>query len=70
MLAALREMVVAHPKVHAESARARFARMGPQALEIELFAYVLTARWDEFVEIREQIFLRALEVVGGGAALK
>src|SRR5436309_2476966 len=70
VLAALREMVVSHPKVHAESARARFARMGPQALEIELFAYVLTARWDEFVEIREQIFLRALEVVGAGAALK
>src|SRR5213594_2992396 len=70
VLAALREMIVSHPKVHAESARARFVRMGPQALEIELLGYVLTTRWDEFVEIREQIFLRALEVVGGGAALK
>src|SRR5437016_650438 len=70
VLAALREMVVSHPKVHADSARARFVRMGPQALELELIAYVLTARWDEFVEIREQIFLRALEVVGAGAALK
>src|SRR5213592_543410 len=70
VLAALREMVVSHPKLHADSARARFVRMGPQALELELFAYVLTARWDEFVEIREQIFLRALEVVGAGAVLK
>src|SRR5438445_787023 len=70
VLAALREMVVSHPKVHADSARARFVRMGPQAPEIELFAYVLTARSDEFVEIREQIFLGALEVVGAGAALK
>src|SRR5437870_188992 len=70
VLAALREMVVSHPKVHADSARARFVRMGPQALELELIAYVLTARWDECVESREQIFLRALEVVGAGAALK
>src|SRR2546427_510137 len=70
VLAALREMIVSHPKVHAESARARFVRMGPQALEIELLGYVLTTRWDEFVEIREQIFLGALEVVGAGAALK
>src|SRR2546426_1101564 len=70
VLAALREMIVSHPKVHAESARARFVRMGPQTLEIELFGYVLTTNWDEFVEIREQILLRALEVVGAGAALK
>src|SRR5438876_486058 len=46
VLAALREMIVSHPKVHAESARARFVRMGPQALEIELLGYVLTTRWD------------------------
>src|SRR2546428_7699522 len=70
VLAALREMIVSHPKVHAESPRARFVRMGPQAHVIELLGYVLTTRWDEFVEIREQIFLRALEVVGAGAALK
>src|SRR5262249_1919695 len=70
VLAGLREMIVAHPKVHADSAYARFVRMGPQALEIELFAGVLTTQWHEFVEIREQILLRALEVVGSGAALK
>ena len=62
-------MVVAQPKVHAPSARARFVRMGKDALEIELFAYVQTLEWDEFIEIREQILLRALDIVGprGGA---
>ena len=70
VLTGLRDMLVSSPKVHGESARASFVRMGPQALELELFAYVLTARWEEFVGIREQIFLRALEVVGEGAALK
>jgi hypothetical protein len=46
--------------------------MGPQALELELFAYVLTTQWEEFVAVREQVFLRALEAVGtsaSGAAL-
>jgi MscS family membrane protein len=68
VLAALHEMAAAQPKVQADSIRARFVRLGPQALELELFAYVLTNRWEEFVDIREQIFLRALEVVGGSGA--
>ena len=71
VLSALREMVVAQPKVHGPSARARFVRMAPQALEVELFAYVLTTQWNEFVDIREQILLHALEVAGAsGASLK
>ena len=70
VLAALREMIVSQPKVHADSAHVRFVGMDKDSLEIELFAGVLTTRWDEFVEIREQILLRALEVMGAGAALK
>jgi len=70
VITALREAVAAQQKVEASSVRARFVRMGKDALELEVFAYVLTGDWDEFVEIREQIFLRALEVVGAGAALK
>jgi len=67
-LTALRDMVVAQPKVEAASAQAHFVRIGPQALEIELRAYVMTSRWEEFVEIREQVLLRALEVVGATEA--
>jgi hypothetical protein len=69
VLEGLCEMIVAQPKVDAASARAQFVRMGATQLEIELFAYVQTAQWDEFVKIRQHIFLRALEVVGanGGA---
>ena len=71
VLAALHDMLVAQPAVDAPSAHSRFVRMQAQALEIELFAYVHSARWEEFVEIREQIFLRALEVVGeSGVTLK
>jgi MscS family membrane protein len=69
VLSQLREMAVAQPKVHGPSTRARFVRMESKGLEIELLAYVQTTQWDEFVDIREQILLHALEVVGatGGA---
>jgi MscS family membrane protein len=67
-LAALRTELREEPKVDPATARARFVRMGPQALEIEIFAYVLTTTWDEFVDVRERVFLAALHAVGGVAA--
>src|SRR5262249_11290503 len=71
MLAELRTMLSAQPKVHKDSIRVRFAGMGPQALEIEFLAFVLTSSWDEFVEAREQILLQALDLVSAsGAAIK
>ena len=70
VLDALHRMAAAQAKVEQASVRARFVRMTAQALEIELFAYVLTRQWDEFVDIREQILLGALDVVGRGAALR
>jgi hypothetical protein len=48
-------------------ARARLVRISPQATEIELFADVLTSRWSEYVDRREQILLGALEALGGDA---
>jgi MscS family membrane protein len=66
----LRATLEAQPKVDGPTARATFVRLGPE-IEIELFAYVLTTEWNEYLQHREQIFLAALEVVGDGAqALK
>jgi hypothetical protein len=67
VLAQLRSTLAAQPKVEAETARASFVRLGAQ-IEIELFVYVLTTRWTEYLEHREQIFLAAMEVVGEDAA--
>lgn len=63
VLSRLRSMLAAQPKVEAETARATFVRLGAQ-IEVELFAYVLTTQWSEYLELREQIFLSAMEVVG------
>jgi MscS family membrane protein len=71
MLSALRTMLAEQPKVHRDSIRVRFMSMGPQALEIEFVAFVMTSSWDEFVEVREQILLQALDVVSeSGAAIR
>jgi MscS family membrane protein len=67
VLTQLRAMLAAQPKVEVETSRASFVRLG-EKLEIELFAYVLTTQWPEYLEHREQIFLAALEVVGEDAA--
>ncbi len=67
VLAQLRSTLAAQPKVEAETARASFVRLGAQ-IEIELFVYVQTTQWTEYLEHREQIFLAAMEVVGEDAA--
>ena len=66
LLGALHAMLGDLPKVDARSAQVRFVRMGPERLELEVFAFVQTRRWEEFVDVRQQVFLRALEVVGEG----
>jgi MscS family membrane protein len=71
VLRRLRETLPLQPKVDAASVRARFVALSPQGLNVELFAHVLTTRWEEFVGIREGIFLATMDVVAGsGATLK
>ena len=41
----------------------RFVALGASSLDVEVNAYVLTASVDEFLEIRESLLLRFMEVV-------
>jgi MscS family membrane protein len=59
----LREMLLAHPKVLGEPLRVRFAGFGAYSLDFDLFAYIRTRDWDEFLAIREAIFLRIADIV-------
>jgi MscS family membrane protein len=63
LLAELRSMLLAHPKVSPDPARVRFVNFGAYSLDLELFAYVLTSDWNEFLTIREDIFLRTMDIV-------
>ena len=41
----------------------RFIGFGEYFLEIELYAYAMTDAWPEFLEIREDILLKVMEIV-------
>jgi MscS family membrane protein len=63
LLARLREILLAHPRVTEDPARVRFVGLGAYSLDLEVFAYVDTGDWNEFLGIREDIYLRFMDAV-------
>jgi len=63
VLASLRELLLAHPRVTDDPARVRFASFGDSSLNVEIFAYVNTSDWNEFLAIQEDINLRILNII-------
>jgi MscS family membrane protein len=63
LLAELRKLLLDHTRVAAETARARFVGFGDSSLNIELFAYVTTKDWLEFLAVREDLMLRVMDLV-------
>lgn len=63
VLVEIRSMLYAHPRVDPDPARIRFVGFGAYSLDCEIFAYVLTADYGEFLAIREDIFLRIMDIV-------
>ena len=65
VLARLRELLIRHPMVSMDPARVRFAGYGDFALNVELFAFVNTRDWNEFLAVQEDLNLRIKDVVEG-----
>jgi MscS family membrane protein len=63
LLARLRQILWAHPRVTDDPARVRLMGFGAYSLDMEVFAYVDTADWSEFLSIREDIYLRFIDAV-------
>lgn len=63
LLVELRKVLYAHQKVDPEPARVRFAEYGAASLNVEIFAYLLAKDFNDFVEIREDVLLRMMDVV-------
>ena len=70
LLAKLRELLFGHPKViNEENPRIRFIGYGESALVLEIFAYVATTDYADFLAIQEDVLMRAkLIVEDAGAA--
>jgi MscS family membrane protein len=63
LLAEIRRMLYAHPKVESGSATIRFANFDASSLRIEISSYILTRDSNEFIAIREDLLLRIMEIV-------
>lgn len=63
LLAEIRRMLHAHPRVNADTVRVRFAGIGTCDLQVDLRFYVMTRDWNDFFAIREDIYFRILEIV-------
>ncbi|MEA3492102.1 MAG: mechanosensitive ion channel family protein [Campylobacterota bacterium] len=60
----IREMLQKHPKIsQKETLLVNFNSFGDSALNIFIYAFVYTAQWDHYLDIREDIHLRIIEIV-------
>jgi MscS family membrane protein len=64
----VREMLVAHPRVTMAPSRVRAVGFGEYSLDLEIFAYVNTADWDDFLAVQEDLVLRLLDIVDDAGA--
>ncbi|MBI4537800.1 MAG: mechanosensitive ion channel family protein [candidate division NC10 bacterium] len=63
VVAEIRRLLYAHPKVETESARVRFVRLGASSLDIEIQGYIRESDFTAFLAIQEDLLLRILEIV-------
>jgi MscS family membrane protein len=63
ILSGIDRILAEHPTVEQESARVRLVEFGPQAVELELFAYITTSDMTTFLKVREHLLLRVAAVV-------
>jgi MscS family membrane protein len=63
LLAQLRKMLHAHPRIDSTTVRVRFTGYGDSALNISIRVYAETREWNDFFAIREDILLRVYDIV-------
>ena len=63
VIAELRKLLIAHPKVAPEPSRVRFIGFGEYSLNIEVYGYVLTSDYSEYMAILEDINLHIMTLI-------
>jgi MscS family membrane protein len=63
ILDGIRQLLEDHPRLEPSSSRIRLAAFGERAVELELFAFVVTSDVPKFLEVREELLLQIAEVV-------
>jgi MscS family membrane protein len=71
VMVGIRNLLNDHAIVDSVSVRVRFVRLGVSSLDVDVFAYVVTQDWNNFLEIQEELLLGIMDVVekaGAGMA--
>ncbi|HEX6204062.1 MAG TPA: mechanosensitive ion channel family protein, partial [Thermoanaerobaculia bacterium] len=63
VLVELRRVLYSHPRVLEDPSRVRFVGFGASSLDLEVFAYVETTDFNEFLAVQEDLMLRFIDVV-------
>jgi len=70
VLSSVEELLRHHPKVEVGSLPVRLIGFGPYSLNVEVFAYVNTPDYDEFLKLQQEILIKILHAVeDAGTAL-
>ena len=59
----VRDLLAGQTGVELDSVRARFFRMSPSSLDIEIVSYIFAPDWSAFLAIQENLLLRIMEIV-------
>lgn len=63
LLVEIRSILYSHPMVGNEDARVRFIGFGASSLRLEINAYILVSTLDTALEIKEDLYLRIMDLV-------
>ncbi len=63
VLAKIREMAHAHPKINSDTVRVRFVQYGSSSLDVSIRLYARTREWNEYFGIQEDILMRIKGIV-------
>jgi MscS family membrane protein len=68
LLTEIRTLLLNHPKVDRQVARARFVAVAESSLDIDVHAVILTRDPNEFLAIREELLLGIVELTSAAGA--
>src|SRR5713226_4867800 len=69
VLEQLRQVLLRHGKVEEVSARVRLLKLGENAIEVEIYGYILVREYREFLAVQEELILQAMDVLENSGAV-
>jgi MscS family membrane protein len=64
VLADIRALFAKHPRIEHDSARVRFVAFGQSSLDLELFCYVVTRDYADYLAVQEELLFSIMDIIG------